>query len=78
MLTGDYSPHFALKHMFKDVQLGIEIANKLELDVPATSTVSGVMYGAVMKGLGDLDYAAVSKLYDNHTVAPKAAPAASQ
>jgi hypothetical protein len=31
-----------------------------------------------MKGLGDLDYAAVSKLYDNHTVAPKAAPAASQ
>jgi 3-hydroxyisobutyrate dehydrogenase-like beta-hydroxyacid dehydrogenase len=78
MLTGDYSPHFALKHMFKDVQLGIEIANKLELDVPATSTVGGVMYGAVMKGLGDLDYAAVSKLYDNHTVAPKAAPAASQ
>jgi 3-hydroxyisobutyrate dehydrogenase-like beta-hydroxyacid dehydrogenase len=78
MLTGDYSPHFALKHMFKDVQLGIEIANKLELDVPATSTVGGVMYGAVMKGLGDLDYAAVSKLYDNHTVAPKAAPAAAQ
>ena len=78
MLGGDYAPHFALKHMFKDVQLGIEIANKLELDVPATSTVSGVMYGAVMKGLGDLDYAAVSKLYDNHTVAPKAAPAASQ
>lgn len=78
MLGGDYAPHFALKHMFKDVQLGIEIANKLELDVPATSTVGGVMYGAVMKGLGDLDYAAVSKLYDNHTVAPKAAPAASQ
>ena len=71
MLTGDYAPHFALKHMFKDVQLGIEIANKLELDVPATSTVGGVMYGAVMKGLGDLDYAAVSKLYENHVVAPK-------
>ncbi len=75
MLAGDYAPHFALKHMFKDVQLGIEIANKLELDVPATSTVGGVMYGAVMKGLGDLDYAAVSKLYENHTPAPKAAPA---
>ncbi len=71
MLSGDYAPHFALKHMFKDVQLGIEIANKLELDVPATSTVGGVMYGAVMKGLGDLDYAAVSKLYDNHLTAPK-------
>ena len=39
--------------------------------MPATSTVGGVMYGAVMKGLGDLDYAAVSKLYENHAVAPK-------
>ncbi len=75
MLSGDYAPHFALKHMFKDVQLGIEIANKLELDVPATSTVGGVMYGAVMKGHGDLDYAAVSKLYENHTPATKPAPA---
>ena len=75
MLAGDYAPHFSLKHMFKDVQLGIELANKLELDVPATSTVGGVLYAAVMKGLGDLDYAAVSKLYDNHTGAPKAAPA---
>jgi 3-hydroxyisobutyrate dehydrogenase-like beta-hydroxyacid dehydrogenase len=73
MMSGDYAPHFSLKHMFKDVQLGIELANKLELDVPATSTVGGVMYGAVMKGWGDLDYAAVSKLYDNHshTAAPK-------
>ncbi|MEO6738731.1 MAG: NAD(P)-dependent oxidoreductase [Chthoniobacteraceae bacterium] len=74
MLTGDYAPHFALKHMFKDVQLGIEIANKLELDVPATSAVGGVMYGAVMKGLGDLDYAAVSKLYENHAPALKTPP----
>ena len=73
MMSGDYAPHFSLKHMFKDVQLGIALANKLELDVPATSTVGGVMYGAVMKGWGDLDYAAVAKLYDNHnhTVAPK-------
>ena len=75
MLTGEYAPHFSLKHMFKDVQLGIELANKLELDVPATSTVAGVMYGAMMKGWGDLDYAAVAKLYDNHTGVPKA-PAA--
>ncbi len=71
MLSGDYAPHFALKHMFKDVQLGIELANKLELSVPATSAVGGAMYGAVMKGLGDLDYAVVSKLYDNHNSAPK-------
>ena len=75
MLGGDYAPHFSLKHMFKDVQLGIELANRLELDVPATSTVGAVMYGAVMKGWGDLDYAAVAKLYDNHTGTQKAPPA---
>jgi len=66
MLAGDYSPHFALKHMFKDVQLGIELANRLDVDVPATSTVGGVMYGAVMKSWGDLDYAAVAKLFDDN------------
>jgi 3-hydroxyisobutyrate dehydrogenase-like beta-hydroxyacid dehydrogenase len=75
MINGDYTPHFSLKHMFKDVQLGIELANKLELSVPATSAVGGVMYGAVMKGMGDLDYAVVSKLHDNHTLLPKAPPA---
>lgn len=74
MLAGDYAPHFALKHMFKDVQLGIELANKLELSVPSTSAVGGAMYGAVMRGLGDLDFAAVSKLYENHTPTPKPAP----
>ena len=75
MLSGDFTPHFALKHMFKDVQLGIELASKLELDVPATSTVGAVMYGAVMKGLGDLDYAAVARLFENHTGTKTAAHA---
>ena len=65
MLSGDYTPHFSLKHMFKDVQLGIQLANRFSLDVPATSTVGGVMYGALAKGWGDLDYAAVSKIYEN-------------
>jgi len=65
MLSGDYTPHFAMKHMFKDVQLGIQLANKFDLDVPATSTVGGVMYGALAKGWGDLDYAALAKAYEN-------------
>ena len=29
ILDRDYEPHFSLKHMFKDVQLGIHIANAL-------------------------------------------------
>lgn len=64
MIAADYEPHFSLKHMFKDVQLGIHIANALDLDVPATTSTAGVMYGAMQKGSGDLDFAAVFKAYD--------------
>jgi 3-hydroxyisobutyrate dehydrogenase-like beta-hydroxyacid dehydrogenase len=74
MISGDFTPHFSLKHMFKDVQLGIELASKLKLDVPATSTVGGFMYGAVMKGWGDLDYSAVFKMFEDAPGGPKSLP----
>jgi 3-hydroxyisobutyrate dehydrogenase-like beta-hydroxyacid dehydrogenase len=69
MVSGDYEPHFSLKHMFKDVQLGIHIANALDIDVPATTSTAGVMYGAMQKGHGDLDYSAVFKNYEGQ-IAP--------
>lgn len=64
MISGDYTPHFALKHMFKDVQLGIQLANQFGIEVPATGTVGAVMYSMLTKGCGDLDYAAVFKAYE--------------
>ena len=64
MIAGDYDPHFSLKHMFKDVQLGIHIANALEIEIPATTVTAGVMYGALNQGWGDLDYAALYKIYE--------------
>lgn len=71
MLTGDYTPHFALKHMFKDVQLGIELAAKLGVSAQATGVVGKIMYGAMMRGMGDLDYAAVAKLVEDTKPAAK-------
>ena len=65
MIADDYEPHFSLKHMFKDVQLGIHMANALDLEVPATTVTAGVMYGALNKGWADLDFASVFKLYDD-------------
>ena len=64
MIAGDYEPHFSLKHMFKDVQLGIHMANALDIEIPATTVTAGVMYGALNHGWGDLDYAALFKIYD--------------
>jgi len=64
MVTGEYEPHFSLKHMFKDVQLGMQLANSLGVDLPATSTIAGVMFKAMSQGWGDLDYAALAKAYE--------------
>jgi len=63
MAAGDYEPHFSLKHMFKDVQLGIHMANTLDLEIPVTTVTAGVMYGALNRGWADLDFSALYKVY---------------
>ena len=73
MIAADYEPHFSLKHMFKDVQLGIHIANALDIEIPATTVTAGVMYGALSQGWGDLDYAALYKIYEPQTSGASAA-----
>ena len=66
MAAGDYEPHFSLKHMFKDVQLGIQMANALDLEIPVTTVTAGVMYGAMNRGWADLDFSALYKVYAPH------------
>jgi 3-hydroxyisobutyrate dehydrogenase-like beta-hydroxyacid dehydrogenase len=70
MLSGDYEPHFSLKHMFKDVQLGIHLANALDIEIPATTVTAGVMYGALNQNWGDFDF---SVLFKNYTPSPSEA-----
>ena len=74
MIASDYEPHFSVKHMFKDVKLGIQLANKLDLEVPATSCVAGVLFNAISRGWGDLDYAALAKTYETPTLPATVAP----
>jgi 3-hydroxyisobutyrate dehydrogenase-like beta-hydroxyacid dehydrogenase len=66
MVAGDYEPHFSLKHMFKDVQLGIHLANGLDIEIPATTVTAGVLYGAINQGWADLDFSALYKIYAPH------------
>jgi 3-hydroxyisobutyrate dehydrogenase-like beta-hydroxyacid dehydrogenase len=63
IIERDYEPHFSLKHMFKDVQLGIHIANSLDIDLPATTATAGVMYGGLTRGWADLDFAVLARTY---------------
>ena len=64
MIAGDYEPHFSLKHMFKDVQLGIHVANALDIEIPATTVTAGVMYGALTRAAGNSITAALYKVYE--------------
>ena len=78
MIAGEYEPHFSLKHMFKDVQLGIRLANGLNIEIPATTVTAGVLYGAINQGWADLDFSALYKIYAPHghpALPPGPAPA---
>jgi 3-hydroxyisobutyrate dehydrogenase-like beta-hydroxyacid dehydrogenase len=70
MLDKDFDPHFSLKHMFKDVQLGIHIANSLDIDLPATTSTAGVMYGGLTRGWADEDFAVLARNYQKEDMAP--------
>jgi 3-hydroxyisobutyrate dehydrogenase-like beta-hydroxyacid dehydrogenase len=63
MIAGEYEPHFSVKHMLKDVQLGVSLANWLDLEVPVTTLTAGLLFGAAQKGWGDLDFSALYKAY---------------
>ncbi len=75
MIAGDYEPHFSLKHMFKDVQLGVHLANALDLDTPTSAVTAGVLFGAIKRGWGDLDFASIYKLYEEPGAEQEALPA---
>lgn len=70
MISGNYEPHFAMQHMFKDVRLGIKMANALDLDIPTTSATAGLIYGAIDRGWADLDYSALMQMYEQPPAAP--------
>lgn len=63
MLSGDFEPRFALKHMFKDVQLALGIANEKALELPAASAFAGAAMAGIQQGWGDLDFSVISRFY---------------
>lgn len=61
MLTGDFEPHFALKHMLKDVNLGLAEAQAAGVNLPAATAVSQSLTDGSEIGWGDLDFSAIAK-----------------
>ena len=63
LLSGDYEPHFSLKHMLKDVQFGLDLGAELHLDLPVTQATAEAMREGMTKGWADLDFSCVMKRY---------------
>lgn len=61
MLEGDFDPRFALKHLFKDIRLALDLAGGEAADLPMTSGLAGSLASALHKGWGDEDMAAVAR-----------------
>ncbi len=59
MLKRDFSPHFALKLMCKDLRLMQQVAEELQRGLPVTDAVRRLFAEAEAAGKGELDYSAI-------------------
>lgn len=64
MITGDFEPRFALKHMFKDMQLALGAGSDAGIDLPVATAAAGALMAGMHKGWGDLDFAAIANHYN--------------
>jgi 3-hydroxyisobutyrate dehydrogenase-like beta-hydroxyacid dehydrogenase len=71
--AGDFTPHFALKHMLKDIRLGLGEAGDLEL--PVASAVAASLADGLGRGWGDLDFSVVARRLMDLPEAPAGASA---
>jgi 3-hydroxyisobutyrate dehydrogenase-like beta-hydroxyacid dehydrogenase len=62
--AGDYSPHFRLDLMHKDLHLALEAAERRRVPLATASTVRGIYDQAVAEGLGERDFLAVATLLE--------------
>ena len=74
MLKGDFTTHFALKHMRKDLELMIAQAGDVKLPLPVTEAVRQAFAQAEAAGKGEQDYSAVLAHLGEQAAQPGAAP----
>lgn len=60
LVSGDFSPHFSIKHMNKDMGLALKRAAELGIDLPQTAHVRELLEQAARAGCGDLDFSALA------------------
>ena len=64
MLGADFDPRFSLKHMVKDVQIGLAMAEEKDIELPAAAAFAGIAMAGLQRGWGDEDFSVISRFYD--------------
>ena len=59
MIARDFSAHFALKHMHKDLRLMEELAREVKAVLPITRAIERLFEQSEASGQADLDYSAI-------------------
>lgn len=59
MVKRDFSPHFALKHMHKDLRLMDELAGEVRTPLPITQAIEHLFAQSETAGKAELDYSAI-------------------
>jgi len=62
MLGGDYTTHFSLKHMDKDVRLAQQRARDLHIATPLTDRLKEIFTEGMQAGWGEEDFAVLFRL----------------
>jgi 3-hydroxyisobutyrate dehydrogenase-like beta-hydroxyacid dehydrogenase len=76
VLAGDFTPNFSIWLSRKDVSLALAMAARLEMPMPVASAVRQAYEAAHAQGFGQLDMAAVIRLYEQWTGVTVRGPAA--
>jgi len=78
MLAADFDPRFSLKNMFKDVQIGLAMAEEKNIELPSAGAFAGMAMAGLQRGWGDEDFSVISRFFDfpgqGHTLAEESAP----
>ncbi len=76
VLAGDFTPNFSIWLSRKDVSLALTMAARLEMPMPVASAVRQAYEAAHAQGFGQLDMAAVTRLYEQWAGVTVRGPAA--
>ena len=63
MMSGDFEPHFSVKHMLKDVQIASRLGRSYGLSLDATEAARESLRSEAAEGRGDLDFCSLIRVF---------------